>query len=186
MAKPAERPVARLGILQNQQEADCTQAPQPQKRAASWRTIAVILCGILLATGLVMLSAVHRAAPAVATDWLNGSSWAVDLRGRDGITYTGTMEVNRSVGAGAYRGYLKIGFEDPAGHYEAVQEDALITVEGNHVTVLSSRPVVITENGEYVPDNFYLTRQGGTVLQGIEKDVLQVGGTVTLTRNAKR
>lgn len=155
------------------------------------RVIANLLPAALLALGLAGLSACgNRAAPAAAAaaEGLAGSSWSVDLRGRDGITYSGTMEVIRSLGAGAYRGYLKIGFEDPDGVYEAVQEDATITEEGDHIIVISSKPVVLTENGEYVPDNFYLKRQGSNVLQGYEKDVLSIGGTVTLTKNlnAKR
>jgi hypothetical protein len=129
--------------------------------------------------GFVVLSACHPAAP----DGLIGL-WSVEFKGGDGVAYSGTLEVTESTGAGLYKGSLEMQFKANDGNveYSAVHEDAWITVDGSTVTVNCTKPVVLTEDTEYIPDNFFLTRLSQNVLKGYEKDIKSIGGRVTLTK----
>jgi hypothetical protein len=162
--------------------------PPPESTAtpsAPWRRQAGALRAAVLVTGLAALAGCSVAEPQSTADAGDADgmlgNWAVDLRGGDSITYTGTLEVLKSTGPGSYRGNLRLEFTANDGEQEAVEEDAYISVHGSQVAVTCRKPVVVTENGEYIPDNFYLTRHG-SVMTGVEKDILSIGGTVTVTR----
>jgi hypothetical protein len=153
------------------------------------RLIALPLRSAALAAALsALLAACSPAepnAPAAQSD-PDGmlGAWSVEFRGGDGVAYVGTLDVLNRTGPGTYRGDLKLGYTDSTGADKGVEEDASIEVHGNHVAVTCSKPVVLTEDSDYVPDNFYLTRQGRSMLKGYEKDVAKIDGTVTLTRQA--
>lgn len=134
---------------------------------------------------LLLLGACHRPGlgePSIsAADSLIGS-WSVDSRDEVGTVYSGTLEVARYDGQGAYSGDLHMGFTGPDGADVAVAENAKITLDGARVLVKCSKAVVLTENGDYNADNFLLTREGPDVLKGLAKDSGSVAGTITLTR----
>jgi hypothetical protein len=160
--------------------------PPPESHATAGRTPWRRMTMPLFATGLAALAAcgqveLDAASEPPDTDGMLGT-WAVDFRAGDGVTYLGTLDVLKSTGPGSYRGNLRFEFTSERGDDEAVEEDAYISVQGRQVAVNCRKPVVVTENGDYVPDNFYLTRQGGNVMKGIEKDILAVGGTATFTK----
>jgi hypothetical protein len=112
--------------------------------------------------------------------------WNVLLLGGDGITYEGTLNVAERTGEGLYKGELLMQFSSAAGNRTStVEEDAEISVFGDTIMVICKKPVVVTEDADYLPDNFLVTRSGPGELKGIEKDVESIGGTVTMTKITK-
>jgi hypothetical protein len=111
--------------------------------------------------------------------------WDVRLLGGDGITYLGTLNVAERTGDGVYKGDLLMQFSAAGNRTSTVEEDAEITVNGDTIMVICRKPVVVTEDADYLPDNFLVTRSGPGELKGIEKDVEAIGGTVTMTKIAK-
>lgn len=133
-----------------------------------------------LAGACLVLEACHR---QVAVDASLMGHWSVQYHGGDGIAYSGVLDVARSTGAGLYSGTLQLGFRGPRRLADTlVMEDAQITVQGSQVTVNCTKPVVLTEDSEYVPDNFVLRRLRQNVLKGYERDILSINGTVILTK----
>ena len=152
------------------------------------RSLGMSLPPAVLLAALTVLAACHPSAdhsaassPSPLADGLMGA-WAVQFRGGDGITYSGTLEVSKRTGEGAYRGDLLLRFKLDDSGYSEVEEDARITVEDGRIIVICAKPVVLTEDTEYVPDNFLLARVSQNVLKGYEKDVISVGDNATMIR----
>lgn len=137
---------------------------------------------------LVALSACHRPGlpdPAISAANSLLGSWSVESRDEGGTVYSGTLQIAKYDGNGAYSGDLQMGFKGPDGKDVAVAENAKITLDGERVLVTCSKAVVLTENGEYNADNFLLTRAGPDVLKGLGKDDHSIGGTISLTRKPR-
>jgi hypothetical protein len=107
--------------------------------------------------------------------------WLVDYVSTTGYTANGTLRVTQSLGGGGFRGVLVLGFVN-GGESKQVQQDAIITVQGNTVTLNASNPVYLKGNGRYNADNYTLTIGSNNLLRGENSDAKGAGGAVVVSR----
>ncbi|CAN7358843.1 DUF4189 domain-containing protein [Polaromonas sp. LjRoot131] len=108
--------------------------------------------------------------------------WLVDYVSPTGYTANGSLRVSQNLGGGSYRGVLVLGFTNTEGESKRVQQDAIITVQGDSVTVNASNPVYLLGTGKYNADNYFLTVSSANLLRGKNSDTKGVGGAVVISR----
>jgi len=119
-----------------------------------------------------------RAAPGFAML----GEWLVDYVSSSGYTANGSLRVNQNLGNGNYRGMLVLGYTNSEGVAKRVQQDAMVTVQGNTVTINGSNPVYVLGTGKYNADNYTLTIASPNLMRGNNSDAKGVGGVVVISR----
>lgn len=122
----------------------------------------------------------NNPTPATAGFPMMGE-WLVDYVSTSGYTANGTLRVTQSLGGGGFRGVLVLGYVN-GGEAKQVQQDAVITVQGNTVTLNASNPVYLKGNGNYSADNFTMTIGSNNLLRGQNADAKGAGGAVVVSR----
>jgi len=107
--------------------------------------------------------------------------WLVDYVSSTGYTANGTMRVSENLGGGRYRGMLVLGHTSQ-GQQKRVQQDVMVTVQGDTVTVNASNPVYLLGQGNYNADNYTLTIGSANLLRGQNSDAKGAGGAVVVSR----
>jgi len=107
--------------------------------------------------------------------------WLVDYVSARGYTANGTLRVSENLGNGTFRGVLVLAYTSE-GESKRVQQDAVITVRGDTVTLNASNPVLLLGQGGYNPDNYALTIAGPNLLRGKNSDSAGTGGAVVISR----
>lgn len=133
-------------------------------------------------------SASQAAAPPTARQDNRASSggfpmlgeWLVDYVGKS-YTATGSLRVNESLGNGSFRGILVLEYPFQ-GESRRVQQNAMITVQGDTVVINGSNPVYLLGAGRYSPDNFTLTIGSANLMRGNNTDAQGAGGAVVISR----
>ncbi len=108
--------------------------------------------------------------------------WLVDYVSPTGYTANGSLRVTQNLGGGSFRGMLVLGYTSSDGEAKRVQQDAIITVQGDSVTVNGSNPVYLQGTGKYNADNYYLSVNSANLLRGKNTDAKGVGGAVVISR----
>lgn len=122
----------------------------------------------------------NNGTPAAAGFPMMGE-WLVDYVSSTGYTANGTLRVTQSLGGGGFRGVLVLAYVS-GGESKQVQQDAIITVQGNTVTLNASNPVYLKGNGRYNADNYTLTIGSNNLLRGENADAKGAGGAVVVSR----
>ncbi len=107
--------------------------------------------------------------------------WLVDFVSPAGYTANGTIRVSDNLGNGIYRGVMVQSFVN-SGQAKKVQQDLLISVRGDAVTMNASNPVYLMGSGTYSPDNYTLTIASPNLLRGNNSDARGIGGAVVISR----
>lgn len=108
--------------------------------------------------------------------------WLVDYVSSTGYTANGTLRVRENLGNGSFRGVLVLGFTNSEGQAKRVQQDAMITVQGDTVTLNGSNPVYLLGTGKYNADNYTLNIGSQNLLRGQNSDAKGAGGAVVISR----
>lgn len=108
--------------------------------------------------------------------------WLVDYVSPTGYTASGTLRVSDSLGNGNFRGVMVQSFTNSAGVAKRVQQDMMISVRGDTVTMNASNPVYVLGTGSYSPDNYTLVLASPNLLRGKNSDNAGVGGAVVISR----
>jgi hypothetical protein len=119
---------------------------------------------------------------AASTEFQMQGNWQVDYAGSAGFPYNGTLRVNEKSGNGVYRGVMVLAYTNNQGQSKKVQQNMLITVRGNTVTIKGSNPVYLQGSGNYDPDNYTMTISSASVLRGQNNDAGGAGGSVVISR----
>lgn len=122
----------------------------------------------------------NNARPAAGFAMLG--EWLVDYVSPNGYTANGSLRVTQNLGGGNYRGMLVLGYTNTEGVAKRVQQDAMVTVQGNTVTVNGSNPVYLLGTGKYNADNYTLTIASSNLMRGNNTDAKGVGGAVVISR----
>ena len=107
--------------------------------------------------------------------------WGVDYTTARGYSANGVLRVNNAVGNGVFRGVLVLTYTFN-GEAKRIQEDALITVQAETITINGSNPVFLVGTGSYNPDNYTTTIVSNNVLKGVNKDNAGAGGIIVLIK----
>ena len=107
--------------------------------------------------------------------------WALDYTTARGYSANGTLRVNNAVGNGVFRGVLVLSYTSN-GVTKQIQEDTLITVQGETITINGSNPVYLSGTGSYNADNYTLNKVSNNVLKGVNKDSAGAGGIIVLIK----
>ena len=108
--------------------------------------------------------------------------WDVDYEGSAGFPYRGTLRVTEKSGNGVYRGVMVLAYTNNQGQSKKVQQNTLVTVRGNTVTIKGSNPVFLQGSGNYDPDTYTMTIGSSNVMRGQNNDAGGAGGSVVITR----
>ena len=100
-------------------------------------------------------------------------SWSIDWQGAN-AHYTGTLSVDRQLATNKFHGWVELRW---AGNNH-VQQEAEITVSGEQVLINCFNPSMET----WVPDNFFLTREGRRMDGYSIDDQGRKGSRITLTK----
>ncbi|WP_096669860.1 DUF4189 domain-containing protein [Polaromonas sp. AET17H-212] len=119
---------------------------------------------------------------AASTEFQMQGNWQVDYAGSAGFPYNGTLRVNEKSGNGVYRGVMVLAYTNNQGQAKKIQQNMLITVRGNTVTIKGSNPVYLQGSGNYDPDNYTMTISSASVLRGQNNDAGGAGGSVVISR----
>lgn len=107
--------------------------------------------------------------------------WLVDYVSDTGYTANGSLRVTESFGKGAFRGVLVLNFVN-GGESKRVQQDAMVTVQGDTATLNGSNPVYLLGTGRYNADNYTLAVASPNLMRGKNSDTKGVGGAVVISR----
>lgn len=107
--------------------------------------------------------------------------WLVDYVSESGYTANGSLRVTESLGKGSFRGVLVQSFVN-GGESKRVQQDAMITVQGDSVILNGSNPVYLLGAGRYNADNYTLTIGSPNLMRGKNSDTKGIGGVVVISR----
>lgn len=119
---------------------------------------------------------------AASAEFQMQGDWEVDYAGSAGFPYRGTLRVNEKSGNGVYRGVMVLAYTNNQGQSKKVQQNTLITVRGNIVTIKGSNPVYLQGSGNYDPDTYTMTIGSSNVMRGQNNDAGGAGGSVVITR----
>lgn len=120
----------------------------------------------------------NRPAPGLAMQ----GEWLVDYVSPTGYTASGTIRVTDNLGNGNYRGVMVQSFVNNEGLAKKVQQDMMISVRGDSVTMNASNPVYLQGSGNYSADNYTLTVASPNLLRGKNSDAKGVGGVIVISR----
>lgn len=119
---------------------------------------------------------------AASTEFQMQGDWLVDYAGSAGFPYSGTLRVSEKSGNGIYRGVMVLAFTNNQGQAKKVQQNMLITVRGNIITLQGNNPVYLQGSGNYSPDSYTMTIGNAGVLRGQNNDAGGAGGSVVISR----
>ena len=119
---------------------------------------------------------------AASTEFQMQGDWQVEYAGSAGFPYRGSLRVTEKTGNGVYRGVMVLSYTTTEGKSKRVQQNTLITVRGNTVTIKGSNPVYLLGSGDYDPDTYTMTISNAGLLKGENKDAGGAGGSVVITR----
>jgi len=100
--------------------------------------------------------------------------WKLTYVDGRGCPYVGDLYVQRRTSSSTYVGYQRHVTTCTGNH---IHQDASIQVTGSEVNITYSNPPP-----NYYADNYHLTRVSDTILQGVNRDALDNGQAVRLTK----
>lgn len=77
---------------------------------------------------------------------------------------------------------MVLAFTNNQGQSKRVQQNTLITVRGNTVTIQGSNPVYLQGTGNYSADAFTVSISNAGMLRGQNNDAGGAGGSVVISR----
>jgi len=107
--------------------------------------------------------------------------WTLDYTTARGYSANGTVRVTSAVGNGVFRGVIALSYTSN-GVTKQIQEDALITVQGETISINASNPVYVSGSGNYNADNYSLNKISNNVLKGVNNDNAGAGGIIVLIK----
>ncbi len=119
---------------------------------------------------------------AASTEFQMQGDWQVEYAGSAGFPYSGSLRVTEKTGNGVYRGVMVLAYTNNQGQSKRVQQNTLITVRGNTVTIQGSNPVYLLGSGSYSPDAYTMTISNAGLMRGQNNDAGGAGGSVVITR----
>lgn len=119
---------------------------------------------------------------ASSTEFQMQGDWQVEYAGSAGFSYSGSLRVNENTGNGVYRGVMVLAYTTTEGKSKRVQQNTLITVRGNTVTIKGSNPVYLLGSGDYDPDTYTMTISNAGLMRGQNNDAGGSRGAVVITR----
>ncbi|MEO7887293.1 MAG: DUF4189 domain-containing protein [Polaromonas sp.] len=108
--------------------------------------------------------------------------WLVDYVSSTGYTANGSLRVTQSLGNGNFRGILVLAYTSSDGEAKRVQQDAMVTVQGDTAIISASNPVYLLGTGKYNADNYTVTIASPNLMRGKNSDSKGAGGAVVLSR----
>lgn len=119
---------------------------------------------------------------SASTEFQMQGDWQVEYAGSDGFPYSGSLRVGEKTGNGVYRGVMVLAFTNNQGQSKRVQQNTLITVRGNTVTIQGSNPVYLQGSGNYSADAYTMSISNSGLMRGQNNDAGGAGGSVVITR----
>lgn len=120
-------------------------------------------------------------SPPVQSGFAMLGEWLVDYVASTGYTASGTLRVSDNLGSGNFRGIMVLSYIT-AGEPKRVQQDVMITVRGDTITINASNPVYQLGSGKYNADNLTMSVASPNLMRGKNSDSAGVGVAVVISR----